>query len=255
MLKRLANCSILTRASDSSAPYMHNMPHTRKKNTKPKGRPFASANQDTRKTLLDAAVTLFARQGVPATSLAQIAKEVDLTPAMIHYYFNTRDQLLDAVVQERVLPLIELLWNDELWQQSDPVALFTTFVDNMVDACLEMPWLPDIWMKEFVTEGGVLRHRFFKHIPRNNVSRIISIFTEGQKNGLFNPDINPNAFMSLVLCNVMVPFCISRNHANSQQIFDFSFPIDVDVDALRIHCKAILLHGMMGKCPKAADAS
>jgi hypothetical protein len=44
----------------------------------------------TRESLLDAAVALFAEQGVAATSSAKIAARAGVTPAMVHYHFRCR---------------------------------------------------------------------------------------------------------------------------------------------------------------------
>ena len=53
---------------------------------------------DVRARLLDAAVLRFSEQGVAGTTVAEIAKHAGVTSAMVHYYFKTKDQLLDAVV-------------------------------------------------------------------------------------------------------------------------------------------------------------
>ena len=55
-------------------------------------------NPDVRAKLLDAAVGLLAEQGMTGTTVAEIAARGGVTSAMVHYYFKTKDQLLDAVV-------------------------------------------------------------------------------------------------------------------------------------------------------------
>ena len=58
---------------------------------------------DEKGKLLDAAVRLFAGQGVAGTTVAEIAQRAGVTSAMVHYYFKTKDQLLDAVVEEKLI--------------------------------------------------------------------------------------------------------------------------------------------------------
>jgi AcrR family transcriptional regulator len=60
--------------------------------------------------LLDLATELFAARGVAATTIAHIAQRAGVTPAMVHYYFKSRDQLIDAVVLERIVPVIGFVW-------------------------------------------------------------------------------------------------------------------------------------------------
>ena len=74
------------------------------------GRPAASLERNARDLLLTAATELFAEQGVAATTFAMIAKRAGLTPAMLHYYFQDREELLDVVVEERIARVIAHVW-------------------------------------------------------------------------------------------------------------------------------------------------
>jgi len=69
------------------------------------GRPSGAQHGEPRTLLLDVALVLFARQGIMETTLGAIAREAGVTPAMVHYYFKTRDQLLDVLIDERFVPL------------------------------------------------------------------------------------------------------------------------------------------------------
>ncbi|MDR3426114.1 TetR family transcriptional regulator [Silvimonas sp.] len=53
-----------------------------------RGRPATLPDQNARAALLDAATLLFARQGIAASTLAQVAREAGVTSAMVHYYFK-----------------------------------------------------------------------------------------------------------------------------------------------------------------------
>ncbi len=66
------------------------------------GRPKAGlALADLRERILDAAEARFAKQGYEAVSTRAVAREVGATAAMIHYYFNTKRELFDAVFARR----------------------------------------------------------------------------------------------------------------------------------------------------------
>jgi AcrR family transcriptional regulator len=70
------------------------------------GRPRGKqAGADNREQLMDLALALFARQGIARVSLNAIAKEAGVTPAMLHYYFNSREALIDQILEERFMPL------------------------------------------------------------------------------------------------------------------------------------------------------
>jgi AcrR family transcriptional regulator len=123
------------------------------KSTKAPGRPPANLERDARELLLAAATDLFAQHGVAATTFAVIAKRAGLTPAMVHYYFKSREQLLDAVVEERIAPLIAAVWNP-VEAGMAPDELIRGVVERMLAGIERMPWIPSTWMREVLNEGG-----------------------------------------------------------------------------------------------------
>lgn len=46
--------------------------------------------------IIDAARTSFAHNGWAGTTLRGVAREVDVDPALVHYYFSSKEELLDA---------------------------------------------------------------------------------------------------------------------------------------------------------------
>jgi len=56
----------------------------------------------TKDKILDTAERLFADQGVDATSLRQIVAEARVNLAAVHYYFRSKEALLDAVILRKL---------------------------------------------------------------------------------------------------------------------------------------------------------
>src|SRR5690348_6233429 len=99
------------------------------------GRPLASAPGASRGALLDAAAELFGRQGIAATSMTQIAAQAGVTAAMVHYHFKGREALLDALVEERIQPLLAFVWGPV-----DPAAQdLPALIEGLVHRLLEGP--------------------------------------------------------------------------------------------------------------------
>lgn len=59
---------------------------------------------DTRERILDTAERLFADQGYAGTSLRTIIAEADVNLAAVHYYFRSKEALLEAVFLRRAEP-------------------------------------------------------------------------------------------------------------------------------------------------------
>ena len=66
-----------------------------------------ATHQDTRTHLLDVAEHLFAEQGIDATSLRAITSHADANLAAVHYYFGSKEGLLQEVFSRRFDPLNE----------------------------------------------------------------------------------------------------------------------------------------------------
>lgn len=66
------------------------------------GRPQKSAKaEDARERILDAAENLFAHHGLDAVSVRDVARKAHVDTALVHYYFDTKRGLFDAVFERR----------------------------------------------------------------------------------------------------------------------------------------------------------
>src|SRR6185437_6422625 len=84
------------------------------------GRRSRKSDVSGREELLNTAILLFAERGVANTTIAQIAAAGKVTPAMVHYWFDTRENLYDAVANERIVPLIDAVWTPVDFE-NDPI--------------------------------------------------------------------------------------------------------------------------------------
>jgi AcrR family transcriptional regulator len=62
---------------------------------------------ETKQKIMDAAVRVFAEQGYGGTSLRHIIAEAQVNLAAIHYHFGSKEELLDAVIAQRLKPVNE----------------------------------------------------------------------------------------------------------------------------------------------------
>ena len=60
---------------------------------------------DTKQKIMDTAVRVFAAQGYGGTSLRHIIAEAQVNLAAIHYHFGSKEELLDAVIAQKLKPV------------------------------------------------------------------------------------------------------------------------------------------------------
>ena len=206
---------------------------------KPLGRRPAVEDFDVREYLLDTATRLFAERGIAATTVAQIASAAGVTSALVHYYFTNRERLLDAVVDERLAPAAEFVWRPAVEDAaSDPFALVHEFVARLFDVTDRMPWLPPLWLREIVNEGGLLRERMMQRIPFDNIKRFGTRVAHAQQNGIVNGDLEAMLLFNSILALVMLPLATAKIWQSVRGL-----PV-IGRDALRRHVTALLISGM-----------
>jgi AcrR family transcriptional regulator len=84
------------------------------------------AAASTRDRVIDAALTAFGTRGYEATSLDSVAAELGVRKQTILYYFNSKEALLDAVIDEAATELVQVVEGslsapDDVWSRVDTV--------------------------------------------------------------------------------------------------------------------------------------
>jgi AcrR family transcriptional regulator len=199
--------------------------------------------------LLDLATELFAARGVAATTIAHIAQRAGVTPAMVHYYFKSRDQF----VLERIVPVIGFVWAPVPLGQGagqapvpDPAAAARAFiaeiVGRLVQCAAERPWLPSLWLHEVVNEGGQLRERVLRHLPSDRLHAFAGLIADSQRLGAITPGVEPRLVFLSILGLTLLPLATSslwrrvwQGDAQAQAI---------DTQAIAAHAIAMLTGGL-----------
>src|ERR1044071_1562146 len=101
----------------------------------------------TERRILDAAHAVFLRRGTAGARTQEIAREAGVNPALLHYYFRSKDRLAAAVFQRAAMELmpavIRVLGSDlELEQKVEQV------VDIELRQLMKTPYLPGYVLSE-----------------------------------------------------------------------------------------------------------
>ncbi|CAG9241592.1 TetR/AcrR family transcriptional regulator [Paraburkholderia caribensis] len=203
------------------------------------GRPSGSGRgPEQRARLLDAALALFARQGIVDTTLGQVAREAGFTPAMMHYYFKTRDQLLDVLIDERFLPLRAKLSGSFQTNPDDPIAGITLLAQRFVEVAGEYPWFPSLWIREVISEGGLLKQRMHERFGNANQKSGIEFIEKWQKEGKLNRELEPSLVFLSVIGLTILPLATSSMWRNDPARRKLT------ADDIARHAVALLTHGV-----------
>lgn len=206
------------------------------------GRPRGD-DGDLRARLLDAATALYAREGIGGTSLRAIAAKAGVTPAMLHYYFGDKDRLTQALVDERLLPALAPVRARLEQAGDDPKALAEAFVRGIGALVTQHPWLPALWVREVLCEGGALRevlfHKALPSLPRLLAQR----FAEAKAAGRLNPTLDPRLLVVSLVGLTLFP---AAGAPIWRTVFEAS---DIDTGTLLGHTLALLEGGLAATPP------
>jgi AcrR family transcriptional regulator len=170
------------------------------------GRPSGAARGvEQRERLIAAALTLFARQGILDTTLGAIAREAGVTSAMVHYYFKTRDQLIDVLIDERFLPQRAAFGGCFEAHPDDPVAALTALTRRFVEVGEANPWFAPLWVREVISEGGLLRQRMHERFGQAQQHRVHEAIVRWQREGKLNPALEPSLLFQSLLGLTLLP--------------------------------------------------
>lgn len=201
------------------------------------GRPRAD-KADVRANLIDAAIGQFIRVGIRATSLRVVAEAAGVTPAMLHYYFGDKQQLILAVVEERLLPALAPMRAGVAAADGSPDELADLFVNGIGAVVAAHPWLPALWVREVLCEGGALREHMFRRAIPQMPQLLAQRFATAQAQGRLAPDLDPRLLVVSLVGLTLFP---AAGAPIWRQMFEAD---DLDEDALRRHTLALLAHGM-----------
>lgn len=158
--------------------------------------------QNTRLAILEAAVRIFARSGISAATLEDIATEAGVTRGALCWHYHSKDDLLSAVIQDYgphsiLRPVIEQIELDlQEGEALDDETILRRLAGGFYDG--------------FAAQGDFARlailliytHPQAAHILADNIvkgrKRIIAYIQKRQQEGYFCQNIDANLFVQVI---------------------------------------------------------
>jgi TetR/AcrR family transcriptional regulator, fatty acid metabolism regulator protein len=145
---------------------------------------------DKRRAILDAAITVFARQGFHSARVSDVAAEAGVAYGLVYHYFDSKDQMLNELFSDRWQLLLEA--SHEV-QESDasPRDKLAGVANFIIESYRHEPEL----MKVIIVEVTRAANSFGRtHLPeiRKAYDLVAGIVADAQRTGEFRDDVDPN---------------------------------------------------------------
>ena len=151
----------------------------------------ASAGRDagTAEAILDAAEPLFGSQGFAATTIKQIGKAAGLNPALIYYYFGSKEELYRALLN-RLFGTLAQRGAERLATVSSPEEAIRTLLGLQSKMMMRSPSLPRILAREMAGHGAAHAQEGIAHLSATLFSRLHALIQHGQAAGTIRADVD-----------------------------------------------------------------
>lgn len=170
------------------------------------GRPAAAGGIDQRAHILDTAIELFSARGIAATTLRAIAAEAGVTPALLHYYFKSKDTLVGVVLDERIAPFVAVSAAPLLAPLPSPRATLRKFLETHMRNLAANPWMPRLMAREVLSEGGRLREHMQAQFSAVLSPKTLMLIVAAQRRGEIRDDLNPILIGLSLISLAVFPF-------------------------------------------------
>jgi len=156
----------------------------------------------TREKILASATKLFSAQGYANTSLAQVAKDAEVSKALIFWHFASKDELFRTALKSSLEPysinVVELLSGlDELGQIRKLVDLYYDFVSQNV---YSVRFLLSLVVREEKNLDDLLDRT--TELYRIYCNLLADILQTGREKKLFRASVNSQADAALIMATL-----------------------------------------------------
>ena len=153
------------------------------------------------KVIIDAALKVFSTKGYASTRMADIAREADMSYGLVYHYFENKEKLFDAIMEDWWTGFYDEL---EMLKKSD-MSTEEKLVE-IIRYILKVYENKPNQISIFVTEvsRGFIYHADSKGKDKFNklFSLCQDIMSEGQQNGFLRKDIQANYLTYLFLGSI-----------------------------------------------------
>jgi AcrR family transcriptional regulator len=147
----------------------------------------AAAEEDTRQAIMRATYRALCEHGYANLSMQNIADELDKSRSLLHYHYDTREDLLLAFIDNLVGWIGDRL---EETETTDPRAQLLAYVERfMVDSPDEEQWnfvLALFELRLQAVHNEAFREKLARHY-RSNVAAAADVIERGVEAGVFHP--------------------------------------------------------------------
>ena len=154
---------------------------------------------DTREKILETATRLFSTQGFANTSLSQVAKEAQVSKALIFWHFESKEKLFRTALQRTLEPyFINVVDDLEGLSEVDQIKRLIDEYYNFVSKNVySVKFLLSLLLREDKQPDDLVGH--MNELQRVYCNLLADIIDGGRQKGVFRENVNPVLDAGLIM--------------------------------------------------------
>ena len=142
--------------------------------------------------ILDTTLEIIAEKGVGGVSTAEIAQRVGIVPSALYRHFESKEALIDALLDRTHMILFENVRKMTL-KKSDPKEDLKSLFLLHLEFIRKNPGMPKLVFSDAAVFGSPERKEKVLSIVKNYMNKLTEIAEKGRRDGDFLQDISPEA--------------------------------------------------------------
>jgi AcrR family transcriptional regulator len=154
---------------------------------------------EAREKIITTAVRLFSAQGYANTSLSQVAKEAEVSKALIFWHFDNKDTLFRTAVQRTLEPYFINVVDDlaGLSEVDQIKRLIDQYYDFVSKNVYSVKFFLSLILRDEKHPDDLVGH--MSELQRVFLNLLVDILQSGRAKGLFRQDVSPVVDAGLVM--------------------------------------------------------
>jgi AcrR family transcriptional regulator len=150
----------------------------------------SEAQAETAAAILDAAEPLFAQQGFAATTIKQIGAAAGVNPALIYYWFGSKEELYRRLLH-RLFSTLVARGSEGLAASSSPGEAVRALLGVQSEVLSSHPSIARLMAREMADHGAAHAQEGIAQLAATVFARLCALIQEGQRAGVFRADLDP----------------------------------------------------------------
>lgn len=142
--------------------------------------------------ILDTTLDIIAEKGLGGVSTSEIAQRVGIVPSALYRHFESKEALIDALLDRTHMILFENVRKMTL-KKSDPKEDLKSLFLLHLEFIRKNPGMPKLVFSDAAVFGSPERKEKVLSIVKNYMNKLTEIAEKGRRDGDFLQDISPEA--------------------------------------------------------------